>query len=61
MLSVLGMAISLSVRPRRLWFRVAGADAWAAGADRADGRSGVADDIAAVAAELGLEMPPPEE
>ncbi len=61
MLSVLGMAISLAVRPRRLWFRVAGADAWAAGADRADGRSGVADDIAAVAADLGLEMPPPEE
>jgi cytochrome c biogenesis protein len=61
MLSVLGMAISLSVRPRRLWFRVAGADAWAAGADRADGRSGVADDITSVAAELGLEMPPPQQ
>lgn len=59
MLSVLGMALSLSVRPRRLWFRVAGDEAWAAGADRVDGRSGVGDDITAVAAELGLEMPPP--
>ncbi len=60
MLSVLGMALSLSVRPRRLWFKVAGDEAWAAGADRVDGRSGVGEDIAAVAADLGLEMPPPE-
>jgi len=33
---------------------------WTAGADRVDGRSGVGADIAAVAADRGLESPPAE-
>jgi len=60
MLAVAGMALSLSVKPRRAWFMVSGGEVWTAGADRVDGRSGVGEDIAAVAADLGLERPPPE-
>ena len=60
LLAVAGMALSLSVKPRRAWFMVSGGDVWTAGADRVDGRSGVGEDVAAVAAELGLERPPPE-
>ena len=60
MLAVAGMALSLSVKPRRAWFMVEGGEVWTAGADRVDGRSGVGAEIAAVAAELGLERPPPE-
>ena len=60
LLAVAGMAVSLSVKPRRAWIMVSGGEAWSAGADRVDGRSGVGDEIAAVAAELGLETPPPE-
>jgi cytochrome c biogenesis protein len=59
MLAVAGMALSLSVKPRRAWIMVSGGEVWSAGADRVDGRSGVGADIAAVAAELGLERPPP--
>ncbi len=58
-LAVAGMAISLSVKPRRAWVMVDGGQVWTAGADRVDGRSGVGEDLAAVAAELGLERPPP--
>jgi hypothetical protein len=39
---------------------VSGGEVWTAGADRVDGRSGVGADIVAVAADLGLERPPPE-
>lgn len=59
LLSVVGMAVSLSVKPRRAWLMVDGDQVWTAGADRVDGRSGVGADIAAVAADLGLERPPP--
>jgi hypothetical protein len=38
---------------------VDGGQVWTAGTDRVDGRSGVGEDIAATAAELGLERPPP--
>jgi len=60
MFAVAGMALSLSVKPRRAWIMVSGSKVWTAGADRVDGRSGVGADIAAVAAALGLERPPPE-
>ncbi|HET7725563.1 MAG TPA: cytochrome c biogenesis protein ResB [Propionibacteriaceae bacterium] len=60
LLAVAGMGLSLSVKPRRAWLMAADGRVWTAGADRVDGRSGVGDDIAAVAAELGLEKPPPE-
>jgi len=59
LLAVAGMAVSLSVKPRRAWLMVDGGQVWTAGADRVDGRSGVGADIAAVAADLGLERPPP--
>ena len=60
LLAVAGMAVSLSVKPRRAWLMVDGNQVWTAGADRVDGRSGVGADVAAVADELGLERPPPE-
>ncbi len=60
LLAVAGMGLSLSVKPRRAWFLVSDGRVWSAGADRVDGRSGVGEEIAAVAAELGLEKPPPE-
>lgn len=56
-LAVAGMALSLSVRPRRIWLRAA--DDYGqtvlhvAGVDRVDGRSGVAEDAAALAAAVG--------
>jgi cytochrome c biogenesis protein len=59
LLAVAGMAVSLSVKPRRAWLMVDAGQVWTAGADRVDGRSGVGADIAAVAADLGLERPPP--
>lgn len=59
LLAVAGMAVSLSVKPRRAWLMVSRDQVWTAGADRVDGRSGVGADIAAVAADLGLERPPP--
>ena len=59
LLAVAGMALSLSVKPRRAWLMVSRDQVWTAGADRVDGRSGVGADIAAVAADLGLESPPP--
>ena len=59
LLAVAGMAVSLSVKPRRAWLMVSRGQVWTAGADRVDGRSGVGADIAAVAADLGWERPPP--
>ena len=61
-----GMTISLLVRPRRVWLHAADApdgtvDVHAAGVDRVDGRSGVADDrdalLAAVAVPVSAESP----
>jgi len=60
MLAVAGMALSLSVKPRARGSWSPAGEVWTAGADRVDGRSGVGEDIAAVAADLGLERPPPE-
>ena len=66
-LAVAGMTASLLIRPRQVWLRAeAGADGavlvQAAGIDRVDGRSGVADDrdrlLRAVGADPG---PPPSE
>ena len=64
MLAVLGMAVSLAVRPRRLFVgRVGGrpvterrgrATVSVAGLDRVDGRGGLADEVAALAAACGL-------
>ncbi|WP_414703503.1 cytochrome c biogenesis protein ResB [Propionicimonas sp.] len=72
MLAVLGMAVSLSVRPRRLFVRVrtgtvphdgaerppageAGTIISVAGLDRVEGRGGLTEEVAALAAACGLE------
>ncbi len=52
-LSIVGMAISLAVRPRRVWLSAevtdAGAAVTIAGVDRVDGRSGVGEDVVSLA------------
>ena len=59
MLAVLGMSVSLSVRPRRLFVRVhpeaSATEVSVAGLDRVDGRGGLTDEVAALAAACGLE------
>jgi len=69
MLAVLGMAVSLSIRPRRLFVRVRPAtipepdegpdepatNVFVAGLDRVDGRGGLTDEVAALAVACGLE------
>ena len=64
MLAVRGMALSLTVKPRRLFVRVsadpdagvpgAGATVSVAGLDRADGRGGLTDEVAALALACGM-------
>lgn len=62
-LAVAGMSLSLFVRPRRLWVRVASADGGtrveAGGLDRADSASGLAEDVAELAAACGVADPHP--
>ncbi len=58
--AVTGLCFSLFIRPRRLWIRVRrGADATmlaeVAGLDRADARTGLADDVRGLAAASGVE------
>ena len=55
MLAVLGMAVSLTVRPRRLFVRVEGDSVSVAGLDRTDNRGGLPEEVAALAAACGLE------
>jgi cytochrome c biogenesis protein len=59
MLAVAGMAVSLTVRPRRLYVRVHGGDGRTvvavAGLDRVEGRGGLTAEVAALAAACGLE------
>ena len=59
MLAVLGMSVSLSVRPRRLFVRVhpeaSATEVSVAVLDRVDGRGGLTDEVAALAAACGLE------
>ena len=60
-LAVLGLCLTLFVRPRRLWVRATDADGGArvevGGLDRADSREGLAEDVAALAAACGVVAP----
>lgn len=57
-IAVLALCLSLFVRPRRLWVKVAGEQVQVAGLDRADARTGVAREVEALAeAALGAEEP----
>jgi cytochrome c biogenesis protein len=61
--AVLGLCLSLFVRPRRVWVRVRGAESGprlieVGGLDRADARAGLSEDVVELADELG---PPPTE
>ena len=49
-----GLCLSLFIRPRRLWVRVADGAVEVAGLDRSEGRGGLADEVALVAGELGV-------
>ncbi len=56
--AVLGLCLSLFVRPRRVWVRVRGAEGGprlieVGGLDRADARAGLAEDVAELAERLG--------
>ncbi|MFW6597605.1 cytochrome c biogenesis protein ResB [Propionibacteriaceae bacterium Y2011] len=51
--AVLGLCLSLFIRPRRLWVRVTDDEIHVAGLDRADARHGLDDDVAALAAAAG--------
>jgi cytochrome c biogenesis protein len=55
---VLGLCLSLFVRPRRVWVRVREDEAGSrlievGGLDRADARAGLTEDVAELAGELG--------
>jgi cytochrome c biogenesis protein len=55
--AVLGLCLSLFIRPRRVWIRVSRADDGSSlmevgGLDRADARAGLTEDVAEIAAEL---------
>ena len=57
--AVLGLCLSLFVRPRRVWVRVRESDGGSrlievGGLDRADARGGLSDDVAELAGELGV-------
>jgi len=63
-LAVLGLCLSLFVRPRRVWVRVGdGADGRSVlevgGLDRADARGGLTEDVSELAEELSGASPPP--
>ena len=56
--AVLGLCLSLFVRPRRVWVRVRGADGGprlieVGGLDRADARAGLSEDVDELADRLG--------
>jgi cytochrome c biogenesis protein len=55
--AVAGLCFSLFMRPRRVWIRVRAGEAGRSvvevgGLDRADGRAGLTEDVAELAAEL---------
>ncbi len=54
-LAVVGLTVSLFVRPRRLWLRVSGSTVTAAGLDKADGRTGLAEDVLDLLVNAGIE------
>ena len=61
LLAVAGMLLSLYIRPRRLWARVvntpAGPSVEVGGLDRAESSTGLADDVAELAASVGISHP----
>lgn len=57
---VAGLCLSLFVRPRRLWLRLrSDGRVEAGGLDRADSRTGLADDVAAILGSVAPAEPPP--
>ncbi len=64
-LAVIGMSLSLFVRPRRLWVRVTTSDGRQVvaigGLDRADSRGGLAEDVLALAQACGVAQQNPED
>ncbi|MDN5726628.1 MAG: cytochrome c biogenesis protein ResB [Propionibacteriales bacterium] len=59
-LAVVGLCLSLFIRPRRLWVRVTDEGIEAAGLDRASGRTGLDDDVVdLLTAAYGDELPDP--
>ena len=57
LLAIAGLSVSLTVRPRRLFVRVAGDSVEVAGLDRVDGRAGLPEAVAALAAACGIAGP----
>ncbi|MCW5954597.1 MAG: cytochrome c biogenesis protein ResB, partial [Propionibacteriaceae bacterium] len=57
LVAIAGLSVSLTVRPRRLFVRVAGGSVEIAGLDRVDGRSGLPEAVAALAAACGVARP----
>ena len=55
LLAIAGLSVSLTVRPRRLYVRVSGDLVEVAGLDRVDGRTGLAEAVAALAVAAGIE------
>lgn len=64
LVGVAGLSVSLTVRPRRLFVRVAGARVVAGGLDRADAATGLSDEVEQLLAATGAHRhngePPPE-
>lgn len=57
LIAIAGLSVSLTVRPRRLFVRVTGTSAEVAGLDRVDGRAGLPEAVAALAAACGVAPP----
>lgn len=57
--AVLGLCLSLFIRPRRIWVRLQrdGTEVEVGGLDRADARGGLSEDVAELAEELGRTSP----
>lgn len=55
LIAIAGLSVSLTVRPRRLFVRVGDGSVEVAGLDRVDGRAGLPEAVAALAAACGIE------
>ncbi len=55
LVAVAGLCLSLFIRPRRVWLRVADGRTELAGLDRTEGRGGLDDELRLIADELGLD------
>lgn len=57
LVAIAGLSVSLTVRPRRLFVRVTAESVEVAGLDRVDGRGGLPEAVAALAAACGVVRP----